>query len=96
MNSTFNMNQAVKRLEEQFNKTLSISTGGDALGGRGRGAKKKKFQERAIVHPYVEESCVSIILYTRYTPVIHLYSRICTYVHPLYMYIQPYTPYTHL
>ena len=36
---------------------------------------------------YVEESDVSIILYTLHTPFIHLYCRICTYVHPLYMYI---------
>ena len=28
-----------------------------------------------------------VILYTLYTPFIHLYSRIYTYVHPLYMYI---------
>ena len=27
---------------------------------------------------------------TRYIPFIHLHCRICTYVHPLYMYITPY------
>ena len=25
--------------------------------------------------------------YTRYIPLIHFYCRICTYMHPLYMYI---------
>ena len=32
-------------------------------------------------HTYVEESCVSIMVY----PFIHLYCRICNYVHPFYM-----------
>ena len=37
----------------------------------------------------------AIVLYPLYT-FIHLYSRICTYVHPLYMYIQSYIHLTHL
>ena len=41
---------------------------------------------------YVEESCVSIIYYTRYTPFIHLYSRIYTCIHPLYTIYTPNTP----
>ena len=35
--------------------------------------------------------------YTLYTPLVHLYCRICTYVHPLYMYIHHiYTVFTPL
>ena len=39
---------------------------------------------------------LSIIVYTLYTPFIHLYSRTYTFVHPLYMYIRPYIHRTHL
>ena len=44
---------------------------------------------------YVEESCVTQHHITPgiYIPFIHLYCRICTYMHPLYMHN---TPYTHL
>ena len=41
-----------------------------------------------VIDPYVEEDLsVYPSYYTLYTPFIHLYSRIYTYVHPLYMYI---------
>ena len=38
----------------------------------------------------------TLLLYTPYTPFIHLYSRTYTYVHPIYMYIQPYIHLTRL
>ena len=37
-----------------------------------------------------------ILLHTRYTPIKHLYCHMYTYMHPLYMYIQPYIHLTHL
>ena len=36
-------------------------------------------------HGYVEEvMCDTASYYTRYIPLLHMYCRICTYIHPLY------------
>ena len=47
------------------------------------------------LHPNAEITYVKPSYYTLYTPFIHLYYHIYTYVHPLYMYIHVYTPYIH-
>ena len=42
---------------------------------------------------YVNPSCV-ILVHSLYSPSIHLYYNMYTYVHPLYMYSSIYTLYT--